>query len=483
MINSLINKYKQIPIAVKAALWFMICTMLQKCISLVTVPIFTRIMSAEDYGVYSTYLAWYSIITVICTLNMHRCIYVNGIAKSKSKEDKNKLAISILSLATTITAFMFVFYLIFHKVLNTVIGLPTIVVIFMFIQILFEPPVSLWLTKQRFEYKYMQTVAVTIGMVILNSVLGILFVLFATANKGMYRVLSITLVQVFFGGIIYIYFIIKGKKIFSIDDWKHFLIVELPLLPHELSLQLLGSSDRIMITSMVSKATSAIYSVAYSAGQIISLLKTSIIDAIRPWMYKKIQEKDFESIKNTNNMIFIFVFLLSLVFIALAPEIIIIMAPKEYYEAIYVIPPVAASSFFTYLYGIFSQISMYFEKTNKIMIASICSSVLNIVLNIIFIPIFGFLAAGYTTLVCYMFLALFHYIIMRKICINEFGKYETFDDKFILFMSVLVIISAILFSLVYKNTLVRYITLLILLVIIFINKNKFINMFKNIKEK
>ena len=88
---------------------------------------------------------------------------------------------------------------------------------------------------------------------------------------------------------------------------------------------------------------------------------------------------------------------ISAVFIALAPEIIFVMAPVQYHEAVYVIPPVAASSYFTFLYNFFSIVGMYYEKTKKIMVASVSGAVLNLVLNVICINLFGYIAAAYTT--------------------------------------------------------------------------------------
>ncbi len=44
------NRYRAIPIAAKASIWFIVCSVLQKCISMITLPIFTRLMSTEQYG-------------------------------------------------------------------------------------------------------------------------------------------------------------------------------------------------------------------------------------------------------------------------------------------------------------------------------------------------------------------------------------------------------------------------------------------------
>lgn len=483
MIKKIYKKYKSMPIVAKAAIWFVVCTMLQKGIAFITVPIFTRIMPTEEYGIYSTYLSWYSILTIVCTLNMHSCVYVNTLTKSDDEKEKNEKAVSMLSLSWTLTFTLFIIYIFFHNLFNKIIGLPTALVCLIFAQILFEPPVSFWSTKQRFNYKYIKMVIRTIAMVICNAILGVVFVVLSKSNQAIARVLSAVLVQMIFGGALYIYYIKRTKKIFLIKEWGHYLNVQLPLLPHSLSLTVLSSSDRIMITNMVGKTETAIYSVAYSAGYVVNVLKNSIVDALRPWIYQKIREKDFISIRKNVNAVMILITLISVVFTTFAPELISIMAPEEYKNAIYVIPPVAASSFFTFLYNIFSIVGFYYEKTKKIMLASVLGAVLNLVLNFICIPIFGFVAAGYTTLVCYIFFSFAHYYIMRLICKRKLHNVQIYDMKFITALSIIVLALSIVFSLTYNNIYVRYGIIAIVFIITVIKRNIFISVFKELKRK
>lgn len=483
MLKKVYQKYKQMPVVAKAAIWFVLCTVLQKCIAFITVPIFTRIMPAEEYGMYSTYLSWYSILTIVCTLNMHSCIYSNSLAKSKEERKSDEDAVSMLSLSWTLTFVLFIIYIVFHDFFNKIIGLPTALVSLIFAQILFEPPVSFWSMKQRFNYKYIKMVIRTIAMVICNTVLGIVFVILSKNNQAIARAFSVVIVQIVFGGALYIYYFKRSKKVFLIKDWKHYLDVQLPLLPHSLSLTILTSSDRIMISSMIGKMETAIYSVAYSAGYVVNVIKNSIIDAIKPWIYQKIKQKDFVSIRKNVNAVMVLITLITIVFTAFAPELIRIMAPDEYYSAIYVVPPVAASSFFTFLYNIFSVVGFYYEKTKRIMIASISGAVLNLILNFIFIPIFGFIAAAYATLICYIFFAFAHYFIMKSICKKNMNNAQIYDMKFISLMAVLVLIISIVFSLTYSNIYIRYGIIIIVMIITIVKRNMFISVLKEMKKK
>ena len=58
------------PVQVRASLWFLISTFLQKAISVISTPIFTRLLTTGQYGEYNVFQSWMGIISVIVTLNL-----------------------------------------------------------------------------------------------------------------------------------------------------------------------------------------------------------------------------------------------------------------------------------------------------------------------------------------------------------------------------------------------------------------------------
>ena len=86
-----IEKYKTVPAAARAALWFVFASMLQKAMAFITVPIFTRIMDTAQYGLYSTYLSWSSIFTVLLTLRLESGAYTNVLGKVQNREQHNNI--------------------------------------------------------------------------------------------------------------------------------------------------------------------------------------------------------------------------------------------------------------------------------------------------------------------------------------------------------------------------------------------------------
>ena len=150
--NKLLDKYKKIPAPVKAGLWFFICTVLQKGIVFLTVPIFTRLLTTEQYGLLTVYQSWMAIISVFTTLNLSAGVFNNGMIKYPGQ--KNQFLSSLLGLSTTVTAVFFIVYLMFRQPINTLIELPTVLVLAMFLELFMSPALALWSAKQRFSYKY-----------------------------------------------------------------------------------------------------------------------------------------------------------------------------------------------------------------------------------------------------------------------------------------------------------------------------------------
>ena len=70
--------YTNMTLPVKASMWYLACSVLQKAIGFLTTPIFTRVMGTSDFGVVSMYNSWEAILTVLCTLYLYNGVYNNA---------------------------------------------------------------------------------------------------------------------------------------------------------------------------------------------------------------------------------------------------------------------------------------------------------------------------------------------------------------------------------------------------------------------
>lgn len=479
MFKILINKYNHLDVKIKASFWFMFCNILQKGVALLTTPIFTRILTSDQYGQYANYQSWYSIIIIFATLNLYGGVYNNGMIKYE--HSRIPFTSAIQGLSTTSAVICFAVYLLFHNWWNQVFQLTTPLMIMMFIEFIFNPAYSYWLLRNRFDYKYIKITILTIISTLINPLLAILAVI-NTDYKVEARVFCHTVVVVAFALYFFVYHFAKGKKYYDKEIWKFALAFNIPLIPHYLSQIVLQQSDRIMITRLIGSSQTAFYSVAYSISMLMYIVTNAINSSLIPYTYQSIKENQYLKLRDTATKLVILVALGCLFAVLITPEIIRVFATEEYYDAIWVMPPVCISVFFMFVFGLFSNVEFYYEKTKGIMVASVIAAGLNIVLNYYFIPKYGYYAAGYTTLFSYIAFTLMHYIMYRKI-LKQNNKEAYYDKYKILVISVVTLVAMVIFSLTYYNTLVRYSLAILLFVIAIINRKKIMKLIGKRKKE
>lgn len=470
--------YYKMSEPVKASLWFTFCSIMQKGIALLSTPIFTRLLTTEQFGIYSIYQSWYAIITIFATLNLYCGVYNIGL--TKFSHDQNRFTSSIQGLSTTITILLFGIYILNVDFWNNLLGLSFLFVISMFVESLFAPAFSFWAAKQRYDYKYKRLILITLIVAFGSPILGVICVL-NTTYKAEARVLSYVLVQVCVGLIFYIHNSRKGKIFYDTRYWKFALAFNIPLIPHYLSTTILQQADRIMIASMIGNDKAAIYSVAYSISSMMLIITNAINNSFVPYTYKSIKSHDYKKIRKNSNGLIVLVGIACVLAMSFGPEIIKVFATTDYYEAIWIIPPVSASVYFLFLYPLFGNIEFYFEETKFIMYASCGGAVLNIVLNYLMIPVLGYIAAGYTTLVCYIIFSLAHYIFHKKVIKKHIPDVEIYDIKFICIFSVVLLIAMIVMAISYNFILLRYGIIIIILITLLIKRKVILKIIKEVR--
>lgn len=475
-----IKKYKSISVQARAAIWFSACSILQKGISFIVVPIFTRILTTEQYGTYSLYLSWLQILTIITSLYLYYGVFTNGM--NKYDTDRDRYISSMQGLTLTITAIVFAIFFVTQNAWSDILGLAPHLIFLMFVEMAVTPALSFWSGRQRFEYKYRKLVIVTLCKSIVNPVLGLIMVSLAE-DKATARILSVVIVEVCFCGVIMVYQFLKGKCWIDKKYWKFALGMAIPLLPHYLSGMILNKGDQIMISKMVSTSAVAFYSVAYNIGMLVQIFTNAISNSFTPWIYQRIKADKYEKIPETINFLMLLVAAISLGLMLLSPELVLLFGSSGYASAAYVIPPVAASVFFIFLYNILATPQFYFEKTSFLMVSSILAAVVNLGLNYIFIKQYGYVAAGYTTLVCYVLYSIGHAIISRKV-MKEFIPGKTlFDYKCVVGLSVLVIFAGIGCNFLFDYKIVRYGLLVIFGIFAFVKRELLMSSIIGLKKK
>ncbi|MDE7063525.1 MAG: oligosaccharide flippase family protein, partial [Lachnospiraceae bacterium] len=161
-----LTHFKNIPIEARVSMAYAVCSILQNCLQFVTLPLFARILTTEQYGQYTIYTSWSAILVIFITLNLPYGSFSTAMVKFEEKRDR--YIASAEGICLLLTVCFLALYLPFQKRWNILFELPTGLVLVMLGEMLANAGILFWSGKKRFEYRYKSVIAVTL----LNSVLG-----------------------------------------------------------------------------------------------------------------------------------------------------------------------------------------------------------------------------------------------------------------------------------------------------------------------
>lgn len=471
------KKNKSLPKSVKAAIAFFISSLITSGISYLVTPIYTRLLTSEEFGQTSVFMTWLQIFGIIGMFCLSYGVFNNIMSDYPDKRDESSF--SMLVLSNIISVLFFGVLLAIYPLIASFLKLDLPFIILIFALCFFQPAYNFWVSRQRYEYKYKMVLFWSICCAVLSPLVAILLICFSNSGEKLYaRVFGAECTLICIYIIFYLYIGFKNKWKLNTKYWKLAFLFNLPLIPHYLSTYLLSSSDKIMISNLVGDSATAYYSVAHSIAAVAMIIWSAINSSLIPYTYEKCKEGKFEEI-NKVTLPLISLFAVGCVFvIMLAPEAVKIMATGEYLEAIYVIPPIVGGVFFQVQYFIYANVVYYFKKPVYVMVGSVTAVILNILLNYFCIKQWGYMAAGYTTIVCYGIQALIDFFAMKKVV----GK-SVYNIRFILILSAAVVFVALTSNLIYDYLVIRLSILGILIILGIIFRKRIISAFSFRKKE
>ena len=462
------SKVRTMPRNLKATIVFAVASFATSGINYITTPVFTRLLSTHEYGTVQVYTSWLSIVQVFASMTL---IYpgILNVGLYEHRENRWKYLSSMLGITSVTTGVLGLLYLAFRSQLNDLLDLPSVMVILMLLTCFFRPATIFWTNKQRYEFNYRSTFIVSVGSAVLAQLAAVVAVVFASKN-GMTQLASVRLwsaesINLAVAAILFFRIVTKGKNFVSPTLWKTTVLVAIPLIPHYLSSVVLSSIDKIMISQIVGTEKTGIYSLAAIISAIGVLIWRALSVTFTPFINSKLGERDFEAIRKAVKPLLLTVGAFCVITSLAAPEIISILATKDYIEGVYVVPAVAASIFIHALYDNFTAISFFHKKSVRIMLATLTAALFNVAMNYLFIPRFGFIAAGYTTLASNLVLTGMHYINARQI-----EKEKVFDSKFSAVATLVVSAICLFCVFLYSFFWIRMFLILALLVYLFVKR-------------
>lgn len=452
-------------LALKSGTGYIVSSILISSTSLITAPIFTRLLSTTDYGIASNFTSWLNFAMVIISLGLP---YSIGNAKVDFPNDLNKYLSSIQILGTIMSLSVLSFVIIFKEQFSNFMLIDEKFVLFIFIYLIFYPSVVYAQERYKFNLQYKQNIFISI-INTFGSVLFCLFLIKFPYNSERYtgRILGMILPMFLMGLFFYFKIFIKVKVEEFKKYWNFALKIGIPMIPHSLGMIILSQLDRIMITRLCGNSDAGLYSFGFSYAILLALFSNAVLQAFQPWLYTKYKSNDLLDIKKSINLITVAMCAITFIIIAVAPEAIKILGSKLFWNAKWVVFPIAIGSLFQYVYNTYIGLELYHKKNYFIALGTILAALINYFLNILLIPLFGFIAAAYATAISYCLLAFFHLFICRIVT-----KKKIFNDRFIWGVVLFTSIISFLIVKLYDLILIRYLILCILLsIILFLYKN------------
>lgn len=468
------NKIQSIPVGAKSAVVYTASSVFTRGLAIISVPVFTRLMTTEQIGVVNIYNSWYSLISAFATLSLTSGGFAVAMKEYSDKRDEYES--SILTLTSIVAFIIALVYAITPIFWQKTLGLPNSLIVLMLIGFLFAPARDFWLSRQRYEYKYKLAGAVSIITAIMATLASIIAVVYMSNQNlketALGRLFANYVIIYSVAAVIWLYILIRGKKWYCKEYWKMSLAISIPLIGYNIAGQVLNVSDRMMIGRLVNNSAVGIYGTLYTVSSLSLLVWQAINASFVPYLFQNIEKKD-HNIKKISNMLLEAYAVIAVLLTFFAPEIVKILATKEYYEAIYIMPSIAAGVFFTSYANLYSNVAVYYKKTKYVMYPAIIAAGINLILNYVFIKLFGYMAAAYTTLFSYIVLAALQAIWSKKVCReNDNVISNIYDNKKLVILAVVTTGVSLLAIPLYSNTIIRYIFILggIIVTIIIVNR-------------
>lgn len=424
-----------------------------------TLPIFTRLLTVENFGVVSIYNTWLSILAIFICLQSYGSI--GNASINYTKEEFEEYILNIILLSTAVFCLWVLIVFIFREKISHQINISVNFIYLMLLQSFFNTIITLKTTLYIYEQKAKEKLVVSFISIFLNVIFSILLIKYLfpyESYKG--RILGGAIPTIILGLFFYVDILKKKLTRIKIKYWKFCLVLTIPLVFHGLSNIILNSADRLMLEKFKGFYETGLYSFIYNFGMIIAMIWGALNSAWIPWYYENLKAKNNDTIKEySKNYLYIFT-VISIVFLMVSPEVIKIISPPKYWKGFNFFPLILLGNYFVFLYSFSVNYEFYSKKTKYIALATTSAALMNILLNLIFIPKYGSLGAALTTLIAYFFMFVFHETITRlklKYSILKITDYAKEIIKMCFFI--------VIYYIFLKNTLIRFICLFIYLIV------------------
>ena len=367
-----------------------------KIISFFLDPLYTNILTTREYGTVDLIYTIGMVLVPLLTLNIGESIMRFALDKDADCDKIMSTGITILIFGAIIGLLILPIANLFESVSNYSIYIYLYTLTLAFSQIFL-----CYLRGKEFLLKY------SIGNIIQSLTIAIFNIIFLIGmKKGIEGYLMAYILANVCTGL---YGFWAGKvnlviKKYSIDIElsKNMIKYSVVLIPNSFMWWIMNSSDRMMVSAMISVTANGVYAVAYKIPTLLSTITTIFNQA---WSYSAIREDESEDKEEYNNRVYDN---LVTIVIVVATGLLMIMKPflsvyvgKEYYAAWHYVPYLIVGFVFMTL-GSFIATSYTVHKDSMgFLISGTVGAIINLILNFILIPMMGVSGAAFATCISY----------------------------------------------------------------------------------
>lgn len=401
-------------------------------INFFTIPIYTRILGPDQYGIVSVFTTWVGIFSIIFGLQVQGSI---GTATARiDKAELKEYLSSVLGLGLLFSAVCLIGWIIFLPFISKAMLLVQPVVLGIAIQSIGFFVISFVTSSFTFAKKAEKSFAVSVTTALSTTALSMFLLFFYFSGDHLYfgRIFGQVVPIAFIATFLAIYILKSGNFAFKKKYILFCLPICLPLIFHGLSHIILGQSDRVMIQHMMDNSATGIYSFVVIFTNVLNVIWLALNNTWVPFYYDDLKKGNLDLILSKTKGYLFNYSIIAIVFSLWAPEVIKIFTPPSFWKAITLLPYFVMSVYFVFLYSFPVNFEFYHKKTFSIAIGTIGAALVNIGLNYFFIPIWGMAGAALATLIAHVFLFLFHD------CIARYALSEHYHYAFRIFMPYLI---------------------------------------------
>ena len=406
------RKFTALRVPAKATVWYIGSSAAARIIGALSSPIFTRLLSAEEFGLFPLYSSWIGVLSVLVTLEITGNVIYRGF--QEHEDEKDEFATATLGLIGALFVGFCALYFAFYRFIENFIGLSLRISIFMMLEIFGAAVISLYLAKAKFEYKYKAVSALNIISAVMIPFSAVLVILL-TEIRAEARIYVSSLITLAIA-IPIIFIIVKGvDKLYSPKIWKYLLGRSIPLLPHYFAAALILRAAEISIGRSHGTAALGQYSLAMSVGMIITVVTGGILSALAPWMMRKIREGGIQRIREFLLLLTRALGLLALLILAAAPEILNFLAADGFRNALPSVYPLEIAAIFSFLSGAIMSACTYYKRGGMSSVSSVIAAAVSVTLAFLVLPRIDYRWAGMFALISYLVLTLLSSLIFKRL--------------------------------------------------------------------